>query len=65
MYVCTQHKKDSILQVKNKPRIGIRYMLLFLAHQSIHWLRTSRTAELWLPNLKDFYADLNDVHGVL
>jgi succinate dehydrogenase/fumarate reductase flavoprotein subunit len=28
-------------------------------------LRTSRTAELWLPNLKDFYADLNDVHGVL
>jgi hypothetical protein len=33
-------KRDSIVQVKNKPHVGTQYMRLFLAHWST-WLRTT------------------------
>jgi hypothetical protein len=39
MYVCAHHKRDSIVQVNNKPHIVTWYMFLFLAHQST-WLQT-------------------------
>jgi hypothetical protein len=39
MYPCVLEKKRFLCAVKNKPRVEIRYMSLFLAHRCT-WLRT-------------------------
>jgi hypothetical protein len=33
-YLCVQNKQEISVHVKNKPRVGIQNMALFLVHQS-------------------------------
>jgi hypothetical protein len=42
MYVCSQYKRDSIVQGENKTCVGNGYMHLFLAHWYT-WLQTEKT----------------------
>ncbi len=40
--LCVQNKKEFSVQVKHKPRVGIRNMPLFLVHQSSWWQTVTR-----------------------